>query len=191
MKIANVFFANRSGNRIMTRKEKERTMDRGYRQVMSEKSDWNLHIPLNCALYWAIFCRETTLGFDLIALVHGSEFRNRRLSYDNTRRTAIIHFFTSAYEEKFVETNLSISELISRSLSADPRLSPASEEPGRGEAGGGGEVEKYSREIFPFLRSTSSARAEYRDGDGMGVSDFIRPCVMRLIKSRASRKNKR
>lgn len=112
--------------------------------------------------------------------MNGSEFRNRRLSYDNTRRTAIIHFFTSAaYEEKFVETNLSISELISRSLSADPRLSP--EESGRGEVGrvkgAVGGVEKYSREIFPFLRSTSSARGEYRDGDGMGVLISLGPVL--------------
>lgn len=76
--------------------------------------------------------------------------------------------------------NLSISELISRSLSPDPRLSP--EKPG----GGGGrigrakrvvEVEKYSREIFPFLRSTSNARGEYRNGDGMGVLISLGPVL--------------
>jgi len=49
-------------------------------------------------------------------------------------------------------------------------------------------VEKYSREIFPFLRSMNNARGRARRWDGS--SDFIRPCVMRLIKSRASRKNK-
>lgn len=50
-------------------------------------------------------------------------------------------------------------------------------------------MEKYSREIFPFLRSMNNARGRVQRWDGS--SDFIRPCVMRLIKSRASRKNKR
>lgn len=38
-------------------------------------------------------------------------------------------------------------------------------------------MEKYSREIFPFLRSTSSARGEYRDGDGMGVLISLGPVL--------------
>lgn len=39
------------------------------------------------------------------------------------------------------------------------------------------EVEKYSREIFPFLRSTSNARGEYRNGDGMGVLISLGPVL--------------
>lgn len=67
--------------------------------MISEKSNFLTEIYLYSIKLRAVLgnlLHRLLFNSILIALVREPEFRNRRLSYDNTRRTAIIHFFTSA-----------------------------------------------------------------------------------------------